>query len=99
MPAALLEAMATGLPVIGTRISGMGEAVLHGETGLLVPGGDSNALADALTKMIADPTRWESLGRAGRARVESYYSWTSVAEKWIAVIERVLAAKTKPAED
>ena len=93
MPAALLEAMATGLPVVCTRYSGMGEAVLHSETGLLVPSGDSKALAEALTEMIADPSRWEPYGRAGRARVETYYSWTSVAEKWLAVMERVLCAK------
>jgi glycosyltransferase involved in cell wall biosynthesis len=90
MPAALLEAMATGLPVITTNVSGMGEAVLHGKTGLLVPPRDSDALADALTLMIADPSRWEEWGRAGRARIESYYSWTVAAEKWVTVIERVL---------
>lgn len=90
MPAALLEAMATGLPVVTTNVSGMGEAVLHDKTGLLVPPRDSDALADALTVMIADPSRWEELGRAGRARIESYYSWIVAAETWVDVIERVL---------
>ena len=90
MPAALLEAMATGLPVVGTRIAGAGEAVLHGKTGLLVPGGNSEALADALTQLIADPSRWEPFGRAGRARAETYYSWTNVAEKWLEVIEQAI---------
>jgi len=93
MPNALLEAMATGLPVIGTRIAGTQEAVLDGETGLLVPAEDADALADALTKLIADPTRWEPMGRAGRARVETYFSWNSVAEKWLDVIERAIQAK------
>jgi glycosyltransferase involved in cell wall biosynthesis len=93
MPAALLEAMATGLPVVATRVAGAGEAVLHDETGLLTPPSDSDALADALTAMMADPTRWETLGRKGRARVENYYSWKNVAEKWIDVIEQVIAAK------
>lgn len=86
MPAALLEAMATGLPVIATRVPGAGEAVRHGKTGLLVKVDDTDALADALTQLIIDPTRWEALGRAGRERIESYYSWTNVAEKWLAVI-------------
>jgi glycogen(starch) synthase len=98
MPAALLEAMATGLPVVGARVGGMEEAVLNGETGLLVAPNDSDALADALTLMIADPTRWESMGRAGRARVESYYSWTSVAEKWLAVLESAIAATHSQSE-
>ena len=94
MPAALLEAMATGLPVVSTRVAGAGEAVLHGKTGLLAPPDNSEALADALTQMIADPTRWEAMGRAGRARVESYYSWTNVAAQWLDVIERVLGASS-----
>jgi glycosyltransferase involved in cell wall biosynthesis len=91
MPAALLEAMASGLPVVSTRVTGASEAVLDQQTGLLVPPGDSDALADALTRAMVDPTCWEPLGRAGRARIESYYSWTNVAEKWVDVIERVLA--------
>ncbi|MBY0508575.1 MAG: glycosyltransferase family 4 protein [Rhodospirillaceae bacterium] len=90
MPAALLEAMATGLPVVSTHVAGRGEAVLHEKTGLLVPPQDSEALADALTLMIADPSRWETFGRAGRARVESYYSWTKVAEQWVETVERAL---------
>jgi glycosyltransferase involved in cell wall biosynthesis len=91
MPAALLEAMATGLPVIAARAAGMAEAVLHDETGVLVPPRDSDALADALTLMIADPARWEAYGRAGRARIETYYSWTVVTETWMTVIEDVLS--------
>jgi phosphatidylinositol alpha-1,6-mannosyltransferase len=94
MPAPLLEAMATGLPVIATRVPGAGEAVKHGETGLLVKVEDSDALADALTQLIIDPTRWEPMGRAGRARIESYYSWTNVAEKWLAALERVATGRT-----
>lgn len=95
MPAALLEAMAAGLPVVSTSVTGAGEAVQDGKTGLLVPPGDSDALADALTRAMVDPTCWEPLGRAGRARIESYYSWTNVAEKWVDVIERVLAASSR----
>jgi glycogen(starch) synthase len=92
MPAALLEAMATGLPAVCTQ--GAGEAVLHGETGLLAAIDDSDALADALTQMIADPIRWETMGRAGRARIESYYSWTNVADTWLDVVEESIAART-----
>lgn len=93
MPAALLEAMASGLPVVRTRVAGVREAVLDRQAGMLVPPDDSDAFADALTELLVDPTRWEPMGRAGRARVESYYSWTNVAERWIAVLERVLAER------
>jgi len=91
MPAALLEAMATGLPVVATRVAGAGEAVLHGQTGMLTTPGDSDALADALTGLMVEPTRWEPFGRAGRARVESYYSWKNVAQTWIDIIEQAIA--------
>lgn len=91
MPAALLEAMATGLPVIATRVPGAGEAVGHGRTGLLVKVDDSDGLADALSEMIMDPGRWEAMGRAGRARIETYYSWTNVADKWLAAIESAIS--------
>ena len=90
MPAALLEAMASGLPVVGIRAGGMGEAVLHGKTGLLAPPHDDAALADALMTMIADPSLWQAFGHAARARIESYYSWTVVAETWVDVIEGIL---------
>jgi len=93
MPAALLEAMASGLPTVTTRIPGTQEAVLHGETGLLTTPDDSDAMADALTQLIVDPTQWEAMGRAGRARIESFYSWTNVAEKWLDVIARALVRR------
>jgi glycogen synthase len=99
MPAALLEAMATGLPTVCANVPGAGEAVLHEQTGLLAAVDDSDALADALTQMIADPTRWEPMGRAGRARVESYYSWTNVAKKWLDVLERTASDSTLPGDD
>lgn len=69
IPVALMEAMAAGLPVVATAISGIPELVEPGVTGLLVPSGDAAALAGALRTLIADPDLRERLGRAGRARV------------------------------
>lgn len=65
----LKEAMATGMPVIGTRHGGIPELVVHGENGLLVPERDPAALAEAVTQLAEAPHGWQSLGAAGRDRV------------------------------
>lgn len=69
IPNVILEAMAHGLPVVGTDVSGIGEVVKNGVTGLLVPPGDAAALADALGALFADHERAKKWGEAGRAMV------------------------------
>jgi glycosyltransferase involved in cell wall biosynthesis len=66
---ACLEAMAARRPVIASRVGGLGEAVVHERTGLLVPPEDAAALADALERIIADPALRTRLGAAGPERV------------------------------
>jgi glycosyltransferase involved in cell wall biosynthesis len=73
IPNVILEAMAMGLPVVSTRHSGIPEAVEDGETGLLVEPGDTDALADALATLLADPERGDWMGAAGRRRVEKVF--------------------------
>jgi glycosyltransferase involved in cell wall biosynthesis len=65
----LLEAMNAGLPVVGTRRGAIPEVVIDGETGLLVPPRDPEALATALIRMLRDPERARSMGRAGLSRL------------------------------
>jgi glycosyltransferase involved in cell wall biosynthesis len=67
-PVSILEAMAAGLPVVATDVGGVAEAVVDGETGILVPAADPNALAGALERLIADVELRRRLGAAGRAR-------------------------------
>lgn len=68
MPLVVLEAMASGLPVIATRVGAIPEQVDHGGTGLLVAPGDRRALATAVRALLDAPDRRRALGRAGRAR-------------------------------
>ncbi len=67
-PNALIEAMATGLPVVATAVGGIPEVVRPGVNGLLVPPDDDAALADAVLGLMDDPARAAALGRAARAR-------------------------------
>lgn len=84
-----LEAMACGKPVIAARVGGVPEIVTDGETGLLFPGGDAAALADALESLLSDPRRAEALGRAGRTRAETHFTWGRIADQYFEIYRRV----------
>jgi rhodanese-related sulfurtransferase len=71
IPNVVLEAMAAGLPVVATDVSGIPEAVLHGETGLLVKPDVPNALADALEQIVTNPRLAAELGGSGTTRVRA----------------------------
>jgi glycosyltransferase involved in cell wall biosynthesis len=70
---AVLDAMAMGLPVVGTRAGGIPEAVVHDETGFLVEPADPVALASAMVTLLEDSTRRRSFGEAGRRRVTAHF--------------------------
>jgi len=74
VPLVILEAMAAGLPVVASDVGGVGEAVVHGVTGLLVPPGDARALAEAIAGLARDPDLTRRMGREGRRRVETTFS-------------------------
>lgn len=73
----LLEAMASGKAVVATAVDGPPEIVEDGQTGLLVPPRDPEALAKALVELLKDPQRRASMGRRGRERVETVFSLDS----------------------
>lgn len=72
LPVSLLEAMAAGCAVVGSRIAGIDAAVVDGDSGLLVPPGDPVALAAALADLLADSDRRVKLGAAARARSDDF---------------------------
>lgn len=73
IPNAMKEAMAMGVPVIGTRHGGIPELVDDGISGYLVPERDAAALAERITHLIENPATWSTLGEAGRAKIEREY--------------------------
>ncbi|OQY29469.1 MAG: glycosyl transferase [Candidatus Cloacimonetes bacterium 4572_55] len=74
MPNAVMEAMATGKPVIATDVNGARELVTHGETGEIIPPENPQALAQAIRNLIHDPDRLRSYGRAARQRVRERFT-------------------------
>jgi 2-deoxystreptamine N-acetyl-D-glucosaminyltransferase/2-deoxystreptamine glucosyltransferase len=98
MGSVLTEAMAAGLPVVASDVGGIPEVVRHGETGLLVPPGDVDALAAALDRVVAEPGLRDRLAAGARAR-SADYSWPALAARVAAVYDRALglAADLEPA--
>ncbi len=90
MPNAVLEAMASELPVIATRISGNEELVLEHQTGLLAGVDDVNSLREALQLLLSGPERREAMGRAARLRVEESFGWKRVAEQYQALLSEAV---------
>jgi len=88
IPVGLMEAMATGMPVVSTRHSGIPELVEDGVSGQLVPERDVDALAAALESLAARPERWPAMGQAGRRRVEREFDLGLQNER----LARLLAA-------
>jgi glycosyltransferase involved in cell wall biosynthesis len=89
MPNALLEAMASGLPVVASCIAGNEELVVDGETGYLVPSEDVESLQAALQRLLSDAALREQMGSASRQYVEANYSWESTAQQYALLLEKV----------
>jgi glycosyltransferase involved in cell wall biosynthesis len=87
---AILEAMAAGKPVVATDIAGVREAVVDGETGLLVPYGDPHALAEALLNLLSDRERSRAMGAAGRKRVETSFSARVMGQRYERLYEGLI---------
>ena len=87
MPLVVLEAMEAGVPVVASRVSGIPEVVVGGETGWLVPPEDPAALAGALAEVLTEPDEARRRGEAGRRRVEEKYRPAVAAAAWRAAMK------------
>jgi len=76
-----LEAMACGTAVVASDVGGIPEVIVAGETGVLVPPADAEALAAAVNELLAHPARASAMGEAGRRRAVEDFSWRSTAER------------------
>lgn len=93
MPNAVLEYMAAGLPVVASAVGGNLEVIADGQTGLLVPPGDSVALGRALSRLLADDVLALRLARKGRELVEQRFSFERLTREVGALYEELLQAK------
>jgi alpha-maltose-1-phosphate synthase len=87
-----LEAMACGTAVVASRTGGIPEVVADGQTGLLVPPGEPEALAAALNALIRDPDRAAAMGRAGRKRAVAEFGWPAIAAQTVALYSELVAS-------
>lgn len=77
------EAMAAGLPVVGTRVDGLAEVIEDGVTGVLVDCGDVHSISKAIIEIVRDPKRAGAMGSRGRERVKRLYSYETFATKQV----------------
>jgi len=87
----LLEAMASGAALVAARAGAADKVVLEGETGLLVPAGDADAMTAAIERLMRDPALAQRMGRSGRERALSQFSVETEADRIAAVYHDTLA--------
>lgn len=90
IPVVLMEAQATGLPIISTYHTGIPEVVVDGKSGFLVPERDVDALAERLEYLIEHPEIWPEMGKAGRKFVEEHYDINKLNNRLVEIYQKLL---------
>ncbi len=97
LPVACIEAMATGVPVIGFDVPGVSD-LLKGGCGVLVPPGNAAKLADETLALLHDPARYRKIARAARARVENEYSLERMCAAHYSLMRQISGAGGRPGD-
>ncbi len=100
LPLVILEAMAAGLPIVATPVGGIPEAVIHQETGLLVPVEDVRALGDAILRLLQNPHLMQEMGNKGLGMVQKDFSVEKMCEEVFDIYQQVgcvVAERNAPA--
>jgi glycosyltransferase involved in cell wall biosynthesis len=90
----LIEALAHGRPAVASAVGGIVDIVRDGETGLLVPPGDPDALAAALSRLARDPELSRRLGEGGRAHVAARFAWPAITDQLVGLYRRVISTRS-----
>jgi len=98
MPVGVIEACAMGLPVVTTNVGGMPDLLKDGDTALLVPDDDDEAMAAAITRLLQDPDLAGRLSANGRKLAESF-SWDEVRPQWEKLLSEIMAPSRTRCED
>ena len=97
-PTVIIEAMAAARPVVSTRLAGIPELVVHGETGFLIDPGDTSALGQVLEELIRNPELRSRYGRAGRARIEQDFRIEHTVAPLVELLEKISATPLKSSQ-
>ncbi len=92
----LLEAMASGCPVIGSNVGGIPDIIMDGETGFLVPEQDPHLLAEKIVCLLSDPELREKFKKKGLSRVKTHFSWDSLATRFAGVYHQAVENNAEP---
>ncbi len=93
IPVVLMEAQATGLPIISTYHTGIPEVVVDGKSGFLVPEKNVDALAEKLEYLIEHPEIWPNMGQYGRKFVEEHYDINKLNQKLVEIHQNLIDSK------